>query len=67
MTKNVGQTDKLIRLIIAVVLFLLVYLGKVTDSTTQIVVLSLAFIAALTSLMNFCPLYKVFKIDTCKK
>ncbi len=67
MTKNVGQTDKLIRLIIAVVLFLLVYLGKVTDSTMQIVVLSLAFIAALTSLMNFCLLYKVFKFDTCKK
>jgi hypothetical protein len=67
MTKNVGQTDKLIRLIIAVVLFLLVYLGKITDGTMQIVVLSAAFIAALTSLINFCPLYKVFKINTCKK
>jgi len=67
MTKNVGQTDKLIRLIIAVVLFLLVYLGKVTDNTMQIVVLAVAFIAALTSLLNYCPLYQVFKINTCKK
>jgi len=67
MTKNVGNTDKLIRLIVAVVLFILVYTGKVTDSTTYYVLLVIALIAALTSLINYCPLYSIFKINTCKK
>jgi hypothetical protein len=67
MTKNVGNTDKLIRLIIAVVLFILVYTGKVTDSTTQYVLLVIALIAALTSLLNYCPVYSIFKINTFKK
>jgi hypothetical protein len=67
MNKNVGQIDKLIRLIVALALFLLVDLGKVEDSTTQIILLSIAFIAALTSLINFCPLYKILNINTLKK
>jgi hypothetical protein len=66
MNKNVGQIDKLIRLIVALVLFLLVYLGKVEDNTTQIILLSVAFIAALTSLINFCPLYKLLNFNTLK-
>jgi len=66
MTKNVGNTDKLIRLIIAVALFLLVYTNKVTGSM-QYVLLVIALIAALTSLLNYCPLYSILKINTRKK
>ena len=66
MTKNVGNTDKLIRLIIAVVLFLLVYKNIVTGSM-QYVLLVIALIAALTSLLNYCPLYSILKINTRKK
>ncbi len=67
MKKNVGNTDKLIRLIVAVVIFLLVYTGKVTDNTTQYVLLIIALIAAITSLINYCPVYSIFGIDTTKK
>ena len=66
MKKNVGNTDKLIRLIVAVVLFLLVYTGKVTGNM-EYVFLIVALVAASTSLMNYCPLYEVFKINTNKK
>jgi len=67
MKKNVGNTDKLIRLIVAVILFLLVYTGKVQDNTMQYVLLIIAFVAALTSLLNYCPIYQIFGIDTNKK
>ncbi len=67
MKKNVGNMDKLIRLIIAVVIFLLVYTGKITDNTTQYVLLIIALIAAVTSLINYCPIYSIFGIDTTKK
>jgi len=66
MTKNVGNSDKLVRLIIAVVLFVLVYTGKVAGNL-QYVLLVIALIAAFTSLLNFCPLYSILKINTCKK
>ncbi len=67
MKKNVGNLDKLIRLIVAVVLFLLVYTGKVQDDTTQYILLLVAFVAALTSLLNYCPIYQILGIDTNKK
>jgi Flp pilus assembly protein TadB len=66
MKKNIGTTDKLVRLIIAFVLLLLVWFGKVTDTTMQIVVLAVAFIAALTSFLDYCPLYALFRFSTDK-
>ncbi len=66
MKKNVGNTDKLIRLIIAVVLFLLVYTNKITGNM-QFAALIAALIAAVTSLLNYCPVYDVFKINTFQK
>ncbi len=67
MKKNIGNTDKLIRLIIAVVLFLLVYTEKIHNPTMEIVLLVIALLAAITSLINYCPLYSLLKINTCKK
>ncbi len=67
MKKNIGNMDKLIRLIIAVVLFLLVYTEKIQHPTMEIVLLVLALLAAITSLINYCPLYSLLKINTCKK
>ena len=67
MKKNIGNMDKLIRLIIAVILFLLVYTEKIHNPTTEIVLLIIALLAAITSLINYCPLYTLLKINTCKK
>ncbi len=67
MKKNVGNTDKLIRLIVAVVLFLLVYTEKIHNPTLEYVLLIVALVAAITSLLNYCPLYSLLKINTCKK
>ncbi len=66
MTKNVGNTDKLIRFIIAVVLLLLVYTDRITGDKL-FVALIIALVAAATSLMEYCPIYSIFKISTRKK
>ena len=65
MKKNMGSTDKIIRLIIAVVIAGL-YFGKVIDGTLALVLLIVAIIFAATSLLNFCPLYTIFGLNTCK-
>ncbi len=64
MKKNMGGTDKIIRLVIAVVIAIL-YFTEVIGGTLGIVLLVVAGIFLLTSLINFCPLYAIFGISTC--
>lgn len=66
MKTNVGGTDKLIRLVIAVI-FVVLYLTGVVSGTLGYVLLGLAVVFVLTALVSFCPLYIPFKINTGKK
>ncbi len=66
MKRNVGPTDKLIRLILAFVLLFSVWFGWIPGTTAQVVVLILALIFALTSFLNYCPLYMLFGFNTNK-
>lgn len=66
MRKNMGSADKLIRVLIAVAIAVLYYLGKI-EGTLALVLLAFALIFLLTSLVSFCPLYTIFGINTCKK
>ena len=61
-----GTSDKMIRIVIAIVLGILYYTGTITG-TLALVALGLAAIFVLTSLISFCPLYLPFGINTCKK
>lgn len=60
-----GKTDRIIRVILAIVLGYLYFSGTVTG-TLGIVLVSLGAIFLLTSLISFCPLYAPFGIRTCK-
>lgn len=61
-----GSTDKLVRIIVALILATLYFTGQVTG-TIGIILLVLSVIFILTSLVSFCPLYLPFGISTCKK
>jgi len=66
MKKNVGITDKWIRILIAVVILALYGFDVITD-TIAMVLLIVGVVLLLTSLISFCPLYAIFGINTCKK
>ncbi|MBD0850751.1 YgaP family membrane protein [Maribacter arenosus] len=66
MKKNMGGTDKLIRVILALIIGLLVYF-EVVEDTLAYILLALAGIFVLTGLVGFCPLYGVLGIDSCSK
>ena len=66
MKANIGSLDKLIRLGLAIVLIILFYNSTLTG-TLGIVALLIALILTITSLLNFCPLYSIFKIKTNTK
>ncbi len=60
MKHNVGKADKVIRIILAIIIAGLGYYFKSWWGLVAIVPLATAF-------MNFCPLYPIFGISTCKK
>jgi hypothetical protein len=64
MKKNMGNTDRLIRVLLAGVLAYLYFSGTVTG-TIGLVLVVLAGVFVLTSLVGFCPLYAPFGISTC--
>ena len=61
-----GSTDKLIRVIIAIIVAVLYVTGTLTG-TIGIIALAIAGVFVLTSLVSFCPLYTILGISTCKK
>lgn len=66
MKKNMGSTDKVIRIIIAIVIAALYYFN-VIEGTLAYILMALAIVFLLTSFISFCPLYAPFKINTCKR
>lgn len=64
MTKNMGTTDKIIRLALAAVVAVLYFTGTISG-TLALVLGVFAIIFALTSLVSFCPLYSIVGINTC--
>jgi hypothetical protein len=65
MKKNMGSTDKIIRILLAVVAVAL-YFTNVVTGTLGIILLVLAGIFVATSLISFCPLYPIIGISTNK-
>ena len=64
MKKNMGNTDRIIRTLLAVIVAVLYFTNTITG-TTGIVLLVLAGVFVLTSLVSFCPLYSLVGLHTC--
>lgn len=66
MKKNMGVTDKRMRVLMAIVIASL-YFTKMIDGTLAIVLLGVAIVFLLTSFISFCPLYLPFGITTIRR
>lgn len=65
MKKNMGNTDRAVRTLVAIALLSL-SLGGIVTGVISTIVLVVAAIFLLTSLISFCPLYTILGINTCK-
>lgn len=65
MKKNMGSTDRFLRIILAIVVAIL-YFTKTIDGMVALVLMIFAVIFLLTSLVSYCPLYTIFGFNTCK-
>lgn len=61
MKQNVGNIDKVIRIVMAIALFSLYF---VLEGNLKFVAL-IGLIPLLTALVGMCPLYAIFGVNTC--
>jgi hypothetical protein len=66
MIKNMGKTDKVVRIAAALVLGILVITGALKGAAAVILGI-LAAVLIVTSYIGTCPLYLPFGISTIKK
>lgn len=65
MKKNMGNLDKVIRVLVAILIFVLYLLNEISGKVAiGLLILSVIFI--LTSFISVCPLYLPFGISTNK-
>jgi hypothetical protein len=65
MKRNMSNTDRIVRVIVAA-LFAYLYFSGAVAGGLGIVLLVLAAVFVLTSIVAFCPLYAPFKFSTYK-
>ncbi len=66
MKKNMGNTDRTLRVIVAIVFAALYFTGSVTGTFGMVLVV-LGGIFLATSMISFCPLYALAGMNTCEK
>lgn len=66
MKRNMGVTDKIIRLAVAAIIAVLYFTGQITGTAAIILgIIAVAFL--MTSLIGWCPSYVPFGISTRKE
>jgi len=66
MKKNMGTTDKVIRILVAVI-FVVLYFTHVVSGVLGIIFLAIAAMFVVTSIVGICPLYTPLGLSTGKK
>ncbi len=65
MKKNMGGTDRIVRLVVAAIIGVL-YFTNVIEGTLAYIFMTLAAVFVITSFISFCPLYSIVGLNTCK-
>ena len=66
MKANMGKLDKTIRILFAIAVVIL-YLTNTISGTLATTLLILSGVFVLTSMIGFCPLYRIFNFSSNKK
>ena len=65
MKKNINNLDRIIRITIFA-LALILFITKILTGTIAVVFLIVGTVLMFTSIINFCPIYRLLGINTCK-
>lgn len=65
MKKNMGTTDRIVRIVVAIILSVLYFKGIVSGGL-GVAALIVAAVMLFPAALGNCPLYTLFGIKTCK-
>lgn len=66
MKKNVGNTDRFVRVMFGIILLILFMSGAIENNLVQWIVLGVSMILIITAFVTFCPLYALVGKSTCE-
>ncbi|MCX7567461.1 DUF2892 domain-containing protein [Sulfitobacter sp. F26169L] len=69
MTANIGNIDRIIRIVLGIVLLLAPFVtgwAIFASTTATVISVILGIVMLATSAMRFCLLYRIFGIRTCQ-
>ncbi len=66
MKKNVGNTDRFVRVMFGIILLILFMSGAIENNIVQWVVLGVSLLLIITAFATFCPLYALVGKNTCE-
>lgn len=65
MEKNMGNADRIVRIILAII-FGILYFTHSVNTILGLILFIIGIVFLLTSLIGFCPLYLAIGVKTCK-
>ena len=65
MKKNIGNGDRFLRIMIGIIALILV-MANVVEGTMMWIALAIGISMVVTSSIQFCPMYSIFRFNTCK-
>lgn len=65
MKKNVGNTDRFVRVMFGIILLILFMSGAI-ENNLKWIVLGVSMILIITAFATFCPLYTLLGKNTCE-
>jgi len=66
MKKNMGNLDKITRIMLSVI-FAALYFNEITSGTIGLILVVVGGVFLVTSFIGFCPLYAILGINTFTK
>lgn len=69
MTKNIGNIDRVLRIVLGLILLAAPFvsgLALFNSGIATVVAVIVGIVMLATSSMRFCPMYRLFGIQTCK-
>lgn len=66
MKRNLSGLDRIVRVLIFIIAAVL-YLTNIITGTLGVIILLIGAALAITSFINWCPIYAAFGVSTCHK
>jgi uncharacterized SAM-binding protein YcdF (DUF218 family) len=65
MKKNIGSTDKIVRIVLTIAIGYFAYSTEFETGWIPFILLLIAGIMLVTTIIGFCPLYSLFGKNSC--